>query len=576
MNTMANEKSKAEQYRDERKARIAKSAKKNAHSMEARNTAKKVVNKVISIVLCAVIVLGVVAFSLNYYGALQRVIKIGGVGSDQSVTIAEYEYYYMRAYNQVRYQAQYYQYYYQTSNGYDLSLTPEEQTQTTKDADGNEITWAEKLHEDTLEIIQLHKAYYNEALKMGLKLTKADEAFIDKQIEDLRDEAKSAGSNSSSSNSENKVTYSLNAYLRKVYGGSINERFLRKQLKIQVLAQKYLTERTNEIAKDYDQKDIDAEYKKDTTAYDFVTFRAYTFKTTELTKEDKETDDALKARQAKANTEVKKNANDFYNAVTNDATFTAKAKELNKDTADYNVDKETKYSMLKSTAQSTFSEDAAKWLFDSSTKVGSKKLFSDEENGKYIVVLALSKPHQEQTVTARHILFQTKDQSSGKDLSEEEIAKKKTQAEDVLKKFNEGDKTEDSFAALANEYNEDTGSSSNGGLYEHIYPGQMVTEFNDWVFDANRKAGDVELVETDFGYHIIYFVAKDGKDYYDSAIRSSKANEDIETETKALQEGKDYVVGLGPRRMNYAEKRVLKKIKYLVELSNANSSSSAR
>lgn len=573
---MANEKSKAEQYRDERKARIAKSAKKNAHSMEARNTAKKVANKVISIVLCAVIVLGVVAFSLNYYGALQRVIKIGGVGSDQSVSIAEYEYYYMRAYNQVRYQAQYYQYYYQTSNGYDLSLTPEEQTQTTKDADGNEITWAEKLHEDTLEIIQLHKAYYNEALKMGLKLTKADEAFIDKQIEDLRDEAKSAGSNSSSSNSENKVTYSLNAYLRKVYGGSINERFLRKQLKIQVLAQKYLTERTNEIAKDYDQKDIDAEYKKDTTAYDFVTFRAYTFKTTELTKEDKETDDALKARQAKANAEVKKNANDFYNAVTNNATFTAKAKELNKDTADYNDDKETKYSMLKSTAQSTFSEDAAKWLFDSSTKVGSKKLFSDEENGKYIVVLALSKPHQEQTVTARHILFQTKDQNSGNDLSEEEIAKKKTQAEDVLKKFNEGDKTEDSFAALANEYNEDTGSSSNGGLYEHIYPGQMVTEFNDWVFDANRKAGDVELVETDYGYHIIYFVAKDGKDYYDSAIRSSKANKDIETETKALQEGKDYVVGLGPRRMNYAEKRVLKKIKYLVELSNANSSSSAR
>lgn len=572
---MANEKSKAEQYRDERKARIAKSAKKNAHSMEARNTAKKVVNKVISIVLCAVIVLGVVAFSLNYYGALQRVIKIGGVGSDQSVTIAEYEYYYMRAYNQVRYQAQYYQYYYQTSNGYDLSLTPEEQTQTTQDADGNEITWAEKLHEDTLEIIQLHKAYYNEALKMGLKLTKADEAFIDKQIEDLRDEAKSAGSSSSSSDSENKVTYSLNAYLRKVYGGSINERFLRKQLKIQVLAQKYLTERTAEIAKGYDQKDIDAEYKKDTTAYDFVTFRAYTFKTTELTKEDDETDDALKARQAKADAEVKKNANDFYNAVTNDATFAAKAKELNKDTEDYNADEETKYSMLKSTVQSTFSEDAAKWLFDSSTKVGSKKLFSDEENGKYIVVLALSKPHQEQTVTARHILFQTKDQSSGSDLSEEEIAKKKTQAEDVLKKFNEGDKTEDSFAALANEYNEDSGSSSNGGLYEHIYPGQMVTEFNDWVFDANRKAGDVELVETEYGYHIIYFIAKDGTDYYDSTIRSSKANEDIETETKALQEGKDYVVGLGPRRMNYAEKRVLKKIKYLVELSNANSSSSA-
>lgn len=568
---MANEKSKAEQYRDERKARIAKSAKKNAHSMEARNTAKKVVNKVISIVLCAVIVLGVVAFSLNYYGALQRVIKIGGVGSDQSVTIAEYEYYYMRAYNQVRYQAQYYQYYYQTSNGYDLSLSPEEQTQTTQDSDGNEVTWAEKLHEDTLEIIQLHKAYYNEALKKGLKLTKADEANIDKQIESLRKEAESAGSSSTSG--ENKVTYSLNAYLRKVYGGSINERFLRKQLKIQILAQKYITQRTAEIAKTYDQKDIDAEYKKDTATYDFVTFRAYTFNKTELTKEDNETDDALKARQTKANAEVKKNANDFYNAVTNEATFTAKAKELNKDTANYNVDEDTKFSMLKSKIQSSFSEDAAKWLFDSSTKEGSKKLFSDEENGKYIVVLAVKKPHQEKTVTARHILFSTIDQSTNNELSEEEIAKKKTEAEDVLKKFNEGDKSEDSFAALANEYTEDT-DTSNGGLYEHIYPGQMVTEFNDWCFNANRKPGDVEIVKTQFGYHIIYFVANDGTDYYDSTIRTSKANKDVEDETKALQEGKDYVVGLGPRRMNYAEKRALKKIKYLVELNNSNSSSS--
>ncbi|HAX84022.1 MAG TPA: hypothetical protein DCY15_06055, partial [Ruminococcaceae bacterium] len=306
---------------------------------------------------------------------------------------------------------------------------------------------------------------------------------------------------------------------------------LRKQLKIQILAQKYITERTAEIAKTYDQKDIDAEYKKDTATYDFVTFRAYTFNTTELTKEDNETDDALKARQTKADAEVKKNANDFYNAVTNEATFTAKAKELNKDTANYNVDEDTKFSMLKSKVQSNFSEDAAKWLFDSSTKEGSKKLFSDEENGKYIVVLAVKKPHQEKTVTARHILFSTVDQSTNNELSEEEIAKKKTEAEDVLKKFNEGDKSEDSFAALANEYTEDT-DTSNGGLYEHIYPGQMVTEFNDWCFNANRKPGDVEIVKTQFGYHIIYFVANDGTDYYDSTIRTSKANQDVEDETK--------------------------------------------
>lgn len=568
---MANEKSKAEQYRDERKARIAKTAKKNAHNMEKRNTAKKVVGKVISIVLCAAIVLGIVAFSFNYYGVLQRVIKVGSVGSEQSVTIAEYEYYYMRAYNEIRYQAQYYQYYYSSDIGYDTSLAPDQQTQTTTDDEGNEITWVERLHDDTISLIQIHKAYYNEALKAGLELTKADEAYIDQQIEDLREEAASAGS---SSDEEGGVKYSLNAYLRKVYGGAVNERFLRKQLKIQALAQKFVTERTAEIADGYEQEAIDKKYKEATSDYDFVTFRTYSFTTTDLTAEDNESDEDYAARQAKADAEVKKNAEDFYNAVKDEATFAAKATELNKDTEDYNADEETKFTMLKSNVTSNISEEAATWLYDSSTKVGSKKLFTEESDDiyTYTIVLAVEAPHQEQTVSVRHILLSTQDTSSGEALSDEEIAKKKATADDVLKKFNESDKSEDSFAALAYEYTEDTGSSSTGGLYEHIYPGQMVTEFNDWCFDENRKAGDVEMVETDYGYHIIYFVENDNADYYDATIRSNDASEDFEAEAQELINGDTYHVFLGDTLAPYAENQALDKINYLVELNNSSSS----
>lgn len=570
---MANEKSKAEQYRDERKARIAKTAKKNAHNMEKRNTAKKVVGKVISIVLCAAIVLGIVAFSFNYYGVLQRVIKVGSVGSEQSVTIAEYEYYYMRAYNEIRYQAQYYQYYYSSDIGYDTSLAPDQQTQTTTDDEGNEITWVERLHDDTISLIQIHKAYYNEALKAGLELTKADEAYIDQQIEDLREEAASAGS---SSDEEGSVKYSLNAYLRKVYGGAVNERFLRKQLKIQALAQKFVTERTAEIADGYEQEAIDKKYKEATSDYDFVTFRTYSFKTTDLTAEDNESDEDYAARQAKADAEVKKNAEDFYNAVKDEATFAAKATELNKDTEDYNADEETKFTMLKSNVTSNISEEAATWLYDSSTKVGSKKLFTEESDDiyTYTIVLAVEAPHQEQTVSVRHILLSTQDTSSGEALSDEEIAEKKATADDVLKKFNESDKSEDSFAALAYEYTEDTGSSSTGGLYEHIYPGQMVTEFNDWCFDEIRKAGDVEMVETDYGYHIIYFVENDNADYYDATIRSNDASEDFEAEAQELINGDTYHVFLGDTLAPYAENQALDKINYLVELNNSSSSSS--
>ena len=52
-----------------------------------------------------------------------------------------------------------------------------------------------------------------------------------------------------------------------------------------------------------------------------------------------------------------------------------------------------------------------------------------------------------------------------------------------------GDATEDSFAALANEKSDD-GNGTTGGLYENVYPGQMVSSFNDWCFDESRQTGN--------------------------------------------------------------------------------------
>ncbi len=62
-----------------------------------------------------------------------------------------------------------------------------------------------------------------------------------------------------------------------------------------------------------------------------------------------------------------------------------------------------------------------------------------------------------------------------------------------------------SFAFLAAENSADTGSASNGGLYEEIYPGQTVDAFDAWCFDASRQPGDTDIVETQYGYHVMYF-----------------------------------------------------------------------
>ena len=42
----------------------------------------------------------------------------------------------------------------------------------------------------------------------------------------------------------------------------------------------------------------------------------------------------------------------------------------------------------------------------------------------------------------------------------------------------------------------------------------MVTEFNDWCFDASRKPGDTSIVKTSFGYHVMYFVSFTDTYYY--------------------------------------------------------------
>ena len=63
--------------------------------------------------------------------------------------------------------------------------------------------------------------------------------------------------------------------------------------------------------------------------------------------------------------------------------------------------------------------------------------------------------------------------------------------------------TEESFAALADEKSFDT---AEGGLYEGVYKGQMVPEFENWCFDEVRKPGHYGMVKTTYGYHVMYFV----------------------------------------------------------------------
>ena len=113
-------------------------------------------------------------------------------------------------------------------------------------------------------------------------------------------------------------------------------------------------------------------------------------------------------------------------------------------------------------------------------------------------------------VDVRHILVQVKGGTTAEDgtttYSDEEWKACETDAQAILDAWLSGDKTEESFAALAAEKTEDPGSQATGGLYQQVYEGQMVPEFNDWCFDTSRQYGDYGLVRTSYGYHVMFFV----------------------------------------------------------------------
>ncbi|MEZ4938371.1 MAG: peptidylprolyl isomerase [Crocinitomicaceae bacterium] len=99
----------------------------------------------------------------------------------------------------------------------------------------------------------------------------------------------------------------------------------------------------------------------------------------------------------------------------------------------------------------------------------------------------------------RHILIK----SDGSTNRNEEQAK--SLADSLIKVI----KANNNFTQIVTQFSEDQGSVYNGGEYKWFPEGQMVPEFNDASF--NGKIGDLQLVKTTFGYHIVEVLGRKDK-----------------------------------------------------------------
>lgn len=130
------------------------------------------------------------------------------------------------------------------------------------------------------------------------------------------------------------------------------------------------------------------------------------------------------------------------------------------------------------------------------------------------------------SVKARHILIPIGFNKT------DSIARTKEQAKitaDSILKVVRSDKSK--FEDLVTKFTSDGGSIENGGRYDWYPYVQMVAPFRDFTFE--QKTGDMGVVETQFGYHIIEV---EGQKNVQKVVKVATITKEIEASEKTLSD----------------------------------------
>lgn len=527
---------------------------------QAKREAKKVKAYTISFVIAMVLVVAiVVGVFLSPYvtGLLRRHTNAVTIGN-HNLTADELTYYYIDAisnhYDQTY--SQYYSYYgnYWTLGlGYDPTVALNKQTQNKE----TNASWADYFIQLAIDNAESVYALYDLAMSQDYKLSEEDQKELDDNLASL----------STIANYYNK---SVDAYLREIYGVSASEGSYRYYYTVTSIASAFYNDYSDSLKYDYEdyrayenEKDEDGKNKLHLyTTYSYVyhsmNMSAYLG---EGTKNESGATVWSDAEKEEARAKLMADIEKLKAAGINDKeSFDKALQELDL----YKYDKEGKpvEDNKKTTAKESkdtfysgiYVNDAAKeWLISDERQPGEFDLFpiydsssADEEdeskkiiNGYYLVLFNERDTNEVNMVNIRHILVKfeggTKDSDGNTTYTESEKQAAKLEAEKILKEYTDGianetdfAKKEEKFAELANKKSDDKdGKVTDGGIYEDVYPGMMVEPFENWCFEEGRQPGDTGLVETEYGWHVMFYSSTDELTYRDYMIDYDMRMEDL-------------------------------------------------
>jgi len=355
--------------------------------------------------------------------------------------------------------------------------------------------------------VSVTKSYTDELLALcegakaaGIELNADDQTGIDTTLSQLEETAKAFG-------------YTTDSYVSMAFGTGVKMKDVRDCMELTALASKFSTEFNAGLSYTLDEKE--AYYNEHTSDFEGVDYYAFTVNAGDFMAKDTEgnpvgdTTEASATAQAEAEKLAAAGSVDEFKSLIADYITANHAHEH--DEATVNAEVESCFNYHKEAAAiSSISE----WAF--SAKAGDTHMTGAEGDTTFNVYYLTKAAYRDETPTrnVRHILLTTDTYTDD------------TKVNEVYAEWEAAGFTEEKFLELAAQYNEDPGSQANGGLYENVAVGDMVNSFNNWLFYTAKNIGDHGIVESDYGWHIMYYAGEGEGAAWETQVASALKTND--------------------------------------------------
>lgn len=313
------------------------------------------------------------------------------------------------------------------------------------------LTWDDYFNQLTATFIQQTRAFQNEIKDIDIKNKVYD--WKEKIKQDVSAEG-----------------ITIDDYFQYYYEENITEKTVTKWMSTYFAMNEYLEtlkvkeeeKLTTEFIDDYIEKNQE-DFKK-------ITYRAYDFYYTNDNKQSQEQSSEEKA-------------NEFLNQITDESSFNDLCIEYEPENSQISY-KNNKDNSLYTSSIKNLNKSIREWLTDSSRVTGDKAVIKDKESKSYKVLYFISSEIETLKGLNFYDIFIDKQFGGAEET-----------AIQLQEEWNVSDKTEESFLALSENYNKKYNITSD----------ELNKELKVWLY-SDREVGDAELIETNEGYHFLYYL----------------------------------------------------------------------